>query len=546
MLLQPDGPDAGGPWLYTDEQRDFVLRLYEIDERGRFVYRRSVLRRMKGHGKDPLVASLAMAELCGPCRFGGWAEDGTPIAIQHSAPWIDIAAVSQEQTNNTMRLFPGMVSPRCEAEYGVDLGKEIIYARGGRGRIKAVTSSPRALEGGRPTFIVANETQHWLPNNDGLEMFSVIQRNLAKSRDGSSRVVEITNSHLPDEGSVAEQTYLAWEKSGHRLPGVYYDSLEASPVEDLTDREAVIRGILEARGDSVWLDPIRLADEIADPTSRPGRSYRFYLNQVRAAGDSFLPDGAWDALGNATIPDGAEVVLALDGSRGGERGDSTAVMACSLAPVPVLQVVECWEGDTVDEDGKVVATSDWRVNPLDVEDVIEKCARKWRVKMIVADPYGWGRSLQVLESRGLPVEDFPQSDSRMMPATEKLIDAVNTGLLEHDHDLRLASHLKNAKTKETSRGTRLVKPFKMSSKKIDLAITAVMAYDKATELRDGVKEPAGVGAATFADYAAKFTPEQVQEKAKARQATISEIIQRAKKAQDEKVAEILARARATK
>lgn len=33
--------------------------------------------------------------------------------------------------------------------------------RGAR-RIEAVTSSPRALEGGRPTFTVANETQHWV------------------------------------------------------------------------------------------------------------------------------------------------------------------------------------------------------------------------------------------------------------------------------------------------------------------------------------------------------------------------------------------------
>ena len=184
------------------------------------------------------------------------------------------------------------------------------------------------------------------------------------------------------------------------------------------------------------------------------------------------------------------------------------------------------------------------VTPLDVEDVIEKCAKKWKVRMIVADPYGWGRSLQVLESRGLPVEDFPQSDSRMMPATEKLIDAVTARLLEHDHDPRLAAHLKNAKTKETSRGIRLVKQFKMSSKKIDLAITAVMAYDKATQLRDGVPEPQGVGVATYAEFAAKFTPEQVQEKAKARQATISEILERAKKKQDEQVAAILAKAKA--
>jgi hypothetical protein len=50
MLLQPDGPEAGGHWNYTPEQVSIVLRLYEIDDRGRFLHRRAVLRRMKGWG----------------------------------------------------------------------------------------------------------------------------------------------------------------------------------------------------------------------------------------------------------------------------------------------------------------------------------------------------------------------------------------------------------------------------------------------------------------------------------------------------------------
>lgn len=50
-LLQPDGDNAGQPWTLTPEQVRFVLWWYAMDERGRFVYRRGVLRRMKGWGK---------------------------------------------------------------------------------------------------------------------------------------------------------------------------------------------------------------------------------------------------------------------------------------------------------------------------------------------------------------------------------------------------------------------------------------------------------------------------------------------------------------
>lgn len=49
-LLQPDGPDAGQPWVYTNEQLKFMLWWYAIDDHGRFTYRRGVLRRMKGWG----------------------------------------------------------------------------------------------------------------------------------------------------------------------------------------------------------------------------------------------------------------------------------------------------------------------------------------------------------------------------------------------------------------------------------------------------------------------------------------------------------------
>lgn len=47
-LLQPDGDKVGEPWTLTPEQVRFVLWWYAIDETGRFVYRRGVLRRMKG------------------------------------------------------------------------------------------------------------------------------------------------------------------------------------------------------------------------------------------------------------------------------------------------------------------------------------------------------------------------------------------------------------------------------------------------------------------------------------------------------------------
>ena len=61
--------ETGGPWRFTLEQLRFVLWWYAVDENGRFTSRKGVLQRMKGWGKDPLLAVLCLVELVGPSRF---------------------------------------------------------------------------------------------------------------------------------------------------------------------------------------------------------------------------------------------------------------------------------------------------------------------------------------------------------------------------------------------------------------------------------------------------------------------------------------------
>ena len=213
---------VGAPWRYTAEQARLTLWWYAMDPVSRrFLWRDGVIQRLKGWGKDPLIATWAAFEFVGPCRFGGIADEGNewgvpagqPLGVQHPAAWVQIAAVSQDQTRNTMTLFPSILSKRAIEEYRIDLGKEIIYADKGRARIEAVTSSPRALEGGRPTFVSLGETHHWVESNQGHEMAAVIERNATKSADGQARTLANTNAFEPGEDSVAERTREAFESA---------------------------------------------------------------------------------------------------------------------------------------------------------------------------------------------------------------------------------------------------------------------------------------------------------------------------------------------
>lgn len=147
---------AGRPWVFTDEQARFLLHWYALEADGTFTWVDGVLQRLKGWGKDPIGAALCAFELLGPARLADWVGD-QPVGRPVTDPWVQTAAVSLEQTKNTMRLLPSLFSAEAITHYRVQLGKETVYALGGSAFMQAVTSAPATLEGARGSFILPNE-----------------------------------------------------------------------------------------------------------------------------------------------------------------------------------------------------------------------------------------------------------------------------------------------------------------------------------------------------------------------------------------------------
>lgn len=465
FLRQPDGPDAGGLFTFTREQVRILLRWYEIDRTGRFVHRRGAIRRMKGWGKDPFLAALAAIELCGPCRFDGFDAHGVPVAKPQPSAWIQVAAVSKDQTRNTMTLFPGMFGPDAIDTYGIDVGKEIIHTRAG-GRIEAVTSSPRALEGGRPSFTILNETQNWLPTNDGVEMGRAIRRNAAKSRSGESRSMEINNAYQPGEQSVAESTHLAFLEGS---TGLYYDSTEAPQVDDLTDEKAVKAALLAARGDSTWVDPDRLWQEIADPSTPESVTLRFYLNQVREAEETWADLEAWRACQvDDRLAPGDVVALGFDGSI---RDDSTVLIACRISD-GLIQPLRWWEKPPGP------AGFSWQVPRSDVDQAVRAAFEQYRVVLFYADPPHWETyvdqwAAEYGDKRVL--EFWTGSQKRMGDALGRFHSAMLARELRHTGDERLTAHIGNAVA--VQRGSTVQVAKRTHVQKIDGLVTAVLALE---------------------------------------------------------------------
>lgn len=491
-LRTPGGPHAGEPFLPTMEQARFLLWWYAVDPTGKFVYREGILRRMKGWGKDPIAGALALVELCGPVEFSHWDESGRPIGRPKYDPWVQIAAVSQDQTRNTFTLFPALISDKLKAEHKLDLNKTVIYD--GRGKmIEGVTSS-LALEGKRPTFIILNETQWWVEQNDGIAMKSVIEGNVTKAAYGSCRSLSICNAHVPGQGSVGEtdwEAYLQVASGQAADTSVMYDALEAppdTPVSEIPSHsedpdgfaEALAklrRGLEIARGDSVWLDIDVIIMSILDIRVPVSESRRKFLNQINASEDSWISPQEWDRLASdVKLEPGDVITLGFDGSR---TGDHTALAACRVSDGAIF-LIEAWNPDDYPE-GEVPRQS--------VDAVVRSTFERYKVVGFRADVHEWEsyvdewgrdfkRKLKIKASPNNPVAfDMRGKKKQFALDCERFLDAVLEGELVHDGNRKLRWYITNAHRFPTNYDAVTIrKKSKDSKRKIDGAVTAVLAY----------------------------------------------------------------------
>lgn len=185
----------------------------------------------------------------------------------------------------------------------------------------------------------------------------------------------------------------------------------------------------------------------------------------------FLPAGVWDELSTGKpIPKGARVVVAVDSSL---TEDSAAIVIGTVSPTPHFDLWGLWE--------KPPGDNNWRVPLAEVEDRIRQACKKFRVVEIVADPWGLSRTLQILESEGMTVSEFPWSPSRLVAATTDLYNAALNGNLSHSGATKLADHVGNAVAFHDGRGVRIAKANRSRhARKIDACAALLMAHSRAT------------------------------------------------------------------
>ncbi|QQO39928.1 terminase large subunit [Streptomyces phage Dwayne] len=494
--------EDGGPWKFTKEQLRFVLHWYAVDETGRFSARKGVLQRLKGWGKDPLLAVLCLVELVGPSRFSHWDENGEPVGEPHPQAWVQVTAVNQSQTTNTMSLIPSLMSDAFKAHFDIKDGAVLIRANGGRQRLEAVTSSYRALEGKRTTFTLLNETHHWVSGNNGHKMYETIDGNATKK---DSRYLAITNAYLPGEDSVAErmrESYMKIAEGRAMDVGFLYDSVEAHAKTPLTP--GALRIVIpKIRGDAVWLNVDSIIQSVLDTTIAPSRSRRMWLNQIVAEEDALYGPAEWDVLRNEalTLQPGDEIVLGFDG---GKTHDATALVAIRVRDMAAF-LLGLWEKP----DGP--QGENWEVPRWEVDSEVHSAFKQFKVQAFYADvalwesyisewseTYGDGLAVKSPVGRDAIGFDMRSSLKLVTMAHERLMRSIFDGKLAHDGDRSLRRHALNARRRTNNYGVSFGKESRESPRKVDAYAALMLAHEALYDLRArGKKQKTRTGRGYF-------------------------------------------------
>lgn len=481
-FLEPLG-EGQEVFRFTLEQLRIILWWYAVDEEGRFVYRRrGTLQRIKGWGKDPLLAVLCLVEAFGPSVFSHWGPDGEPVGKRRPNALVQIFALKQEQTANTFDMFHVLVGDRLRREYGVDVRLQIVRGCNNTARIEVKTSSFRSTEGNRCTFALLNEVQHWLPQNNGQQLKNTVEGNTTKMR---GRYMSITNAYKPGEGSVAEDERDAFMQSleGRLVDSdVFYDSLEAPDHTPMTER--VFKVLYKAvRGDSVWCDADEAWRSVLNPSRPVSESRRMYLNQVWQPEGNLYSAAEWKAIERpgAVLEAGDKICLGFDG---GKSDDATALVGVRVSDglmVPLLL-----------EEKPLDLNVPWEVDRDRVDSMVHRVFSEYEVVGFYADVALWesyihewtldyGEGLVARASDSGPVAfDMRGSRKRVTMLHEAFMEAIINQKVAHGGARELASafrrHVLNVMRKDTPYGVSFMKAGRESKKKIDMYAAAMLAF----------------------------------------------------------------------
>jgi phage terminase large subunit-like protein len=408
------------------------------------------------NGKSALAASMGLSAL----TLGG---NGSEIYS---------CAADRDQARIVFGTAKRMVELDPELSSMFTLYRDVLEYKDKGSVYRALSAEAYTKEGLNPSPIVIFDEVHAQPNRELWDVMS-----LAGGARSDSLLLGITTAGVKTQANGQDSLAYSLYQYGQKLvkgelvdPSFFFAWWEPkNPEADHRDKQLWIESN-PGFGDIVDAEDFESA--VLRTPEAEFRTKR--TNCFVSTATAWLPTGSWEALIDTerTPEPGEDVILAFDGAF---SNDSTALIAWLLGgDKPHLMVVGIWERPDDAEQG-------WHVPVAEVEQTIIDTFRNsnFQTKEIVFDPARWQRTFMILDEQGMPVVSYPNSAERMVPATQKFYEAVVNQSFTHDGDERMARHITNCVTKQSSRGVMVAKA--SSKRKVDAAVAAIFGYDRATQ-----------------------------------------------------------------
>ncbi|OYN79987.1 terminase large subunit domain-containing protein [Mycolicibacterium sphagni] len=449
FLIVPNGHGAGKPLVIREWQRELVASVLDDP-----VPRVAGWLIARGNGKSSLAAALAVYKLFTSDMGGS----------------IVCCARNQSQAQILFRIARSFVETSPELLARCQVGRELLYVPRNRTDFECLVSEPESLAGRNYSFCIVDEL-----GVTPRETVDVLMT--AQGKRPESTLLGI-GTPPPDgvDSVMVEWRELAGE-TGEELITWREFTADGFDHHDLFC-EHCIRLASPAYGDFLAMDVLRRDAKLVGPV----RFRRDRLCQFVSGNENpFISQDIWDSLSTGEgIPDGADVVVALDGSH---SRDCTALLIGTVSSEPHFDTLQVW--------AKPPDSPGWRVPVLEVEDAIRTARHRWNVRELTADPFRWNRTLQILASEGMTVSEFPWSPSRITQATTDLYSAAANGRMSHSGEKTLTNHVMAATVIDSpDGGLRISKvaPSRRNAPKVDLCSCLVMAHSRATWLASRPKK----------------------------------------------------------
>ncbi len=439
-VITPKGTGAGRPFILRPWQLEIVAGLFD-DPRPR----QGLVSIPRGNGKSTLAAALAL--------YGLFA-DG-----EHS-PQVAVVASDERQAGIVRMIAKRMVELSDALAERTHIFKDRLEVPETDGVLMSLPAAAEALHGWDPTLLIVDEL-HVVTE----ETWEAVTSAAGKREQSLTLAIS-----TPAASRDSVMWRLVEEARIDPDPAFFFTEFAAPIGCDIDDDDAWHQAN-PALGDFLHLDGMKaLRTSMRESTFR-----RLRLGQWIEDEGQWIAGDDWQVCADAdrVVELGATVVLGFDGSVG---DDSTALVAVTVEERPHVFTLGVWAHPEGPQH------RDWRVPRDEVDLAVESAFDVFDVVELAADPFGWRTELELwAEKYGRDrVLEYPTNmHKRMAAATERFYSAVRDARITHSTDATLTRHVLAAVVKATPSGDVIQKDRRWSPRKIDAAVAAILALDRA-------------------------------------------------------------------